>query len=192
MTNISVAFPRLPNEYRFVPRKRISGHLFRRCGALLCLTAFLLGNANLLPVAAALAARLDGSHEVRVMSQEDGICVVLHHPTGPGADSRMLASHQHRLVCGLLCEFWAGPADEPDHLLAFASGSLCESEFAAEKLLAAGKARVGLRPIENFFCPAILVASTICCQTLAMLPKYPNAPPRLVAAGNGRSLLLLI
>jgi hypothetical protein len=93
----------------------------------------------------------------------------------------------------LLCGFWAAaPAGEADHFLAFATGSVYESEASAEELMSAGKARVFLQQKESFFHPVAWTTQASFCRTLATFPEHPNAPPRLTVALSGRSLHLLI
>lgn len=94
--------------------------------AMVCLSAFLIEGAGVLPGLAALVARLDARHGVSTTVSEGEVQVVLHHAAGRQGDPSQMNSHRHGIACGLLCAGWADSARTPDHVLGFRTGGVSE------------------------------------------------------------------
>lgn len=93
-----------------------------RAWALLCLVAHLVLATPFLPWTAALAAWVDGEHEVRLEGSPNGVRLVLHHS---GQTLETLASHTHCPVSQALVLFSSsGSPSQPDHVLSFVNAKL--------------------------------------------------------------------
>ncbi len=96
---------------------RLQPALGRRLWALLCLLGFLVSGTGAGPLVAALIARQDTQHVVRLSSDDGKIRIVMHHDeTRP---DRIL-DHQHQMP-GRLLAFLAEPVGEKskDHIVTF-------------------------------------------------------------------------
>ena len=95
----------------------------------LCLATYLLGGAQIFPGLLALAACLEGSHEVRVGSPDSEFELVLHHPSR--ADRQTVCEenqcvHHHGLASRVVCLLASQSDSDPDHVLRLATGAVCE------------------------------------------------------------------
>jgi hypothetical protein len=192
MTKPSLAVRGVALNYSVVFNPQTSCRSGRRAAALLCLAAFLIGNTELLPFLTALAAEIDAGHEVQIENGEGGACVRLHHTSGAGADAREQGTHRHGLVCELMCSLWAQSGQEPDHLLAFAAGAVCEE--SKEFKLASIKAQEYRLPSAPLVVPWDMtsIPSFSICPARALTPERANAPPPHSALRLSRSVSLLI
>ncbi len=91
--------------------------LWVRLAQIFSLFVWLVGATPILPGMAAVAADLDGQHEVLLMRTESGMSVVLHHGTGDQAPD-----HRHSAVSDFLSMVGSEGAMGPDHVLMFSEG----------------------------------------------------------------------
>ena len=91
--------------------------LWVRFAQIFSLFVWLVGATPILPGVAAVAADLDGQHEVLLMRTESGMSVVLHHGTGNQAPN-----HRHSVVSDFLSMVGSEGGMGPDHVLMFSEG----------------------------------------------------------------------
>lgn len=102
----------------------------RRCAALVCAAAYLLGGMEVIPEFLALGAWLEGSHSVRMALGGDQVTVVLSHERigskGVINAGRANLLHRHGPVARMICLLDASQAT-PDHVARFNPNQLSES-----------------------------------------------------------------
>lgn len=103
--------------------------LWVRMAQLFSLVIWMVGATPVLPSLAAVAADLDGQHEVLLMRTESRVSVVLHHGTGNQAPD-----HRHSVVSDFLTMVGSDGGMGSDHVLMFSEGeaarqgSVCEGD----------------------------------------------------------------
>src|SRR5690242_4165574 len=94
-------------------------HRALQCGAVVCLTAYLM-SAGLVPELLAMGAWFEGSHKVQLCGAEDRISIVLsHQPGGFGYSPRFQRgspAHRHGPAARVFCLFSASARATPDHV----------------------------------------------------------------------------
>ena len=98
-----------------------------RLAQIFSLLVWLVGATPVLPGMAALAADLDGQHEVLLMRTESGMSVVLHHGTGNQAPD-----HRHSVVSDFLSMVGSEGGMGPDHVLMFSEGEASREGAVSE------------------------------------------------------------
>lgn len=101
--------------------------LWVRLAQIFSLLVWLVGATPVLPAMAALAADLDGQHEVLLMRTESGMSVVLHHGTGNQAPD-----HRHSVVSDFLSMVGSEGGMGPDHVLMFSEGEASREGAVSE------------------------------------------------------------
>jgi hypothetical protein len=110
----------------------------RRCAALVCAAAYLLGGMEVLPEFLALGAWLEGSHSVRIALGGDQVTVVLRHErigskdVGNSRGATLL--HRHGPVARVICLLDSSSAT-PDHVARFNPSQLSESARQIAKVM---------------------------------------------------------
>jgi len=96
----------------------------------LCLAAYLLGGAKILPALLALAACAEGSHAVRADSSPSAFALILHHESGLASgiprEAHQPPAHRHGFTSKLICTLASGDSFDPDHVLQLANGFVSE------------------------------------------------------------------
>ena len=117
-----LAFRRGKMKARPVMGRRVLADVIRRRAGLVCLVAVLCSATDLLPTFTALAATVDASHEVRLVRHERNATLRLHHARVEGDSLCRWIFHHGKSTSSLSGE----ARQEPDHVLGFAAGGICE------------------------------------------------------------------
>jgi hypothetical protein len=102
-----------------------------KLAAVICLFAYFLGGANVLPGLVGLTARIDQAHQVVISFDENGTQVILHHASAE-TGRQPTNWHQHGILSSALCRLWADSRPGPDHVLGFRLCSVSEKTSVKE------------------------------------------------------------
>jgi hypothetical protein len=94
---------------------------------------WLVGATPVLPWMAAVAADLDGQHQVLLMRTESGVSVVLHHGSGKQAPD-----HRHSVVSDFLSRVGVEGGMDRDHVLMFSEGEAARDGSVHEAVAGRG------------------------------------------------------
>jgi hypothetical protein len=108
--------------------------------ALVCTAAYLAGGIEALPQALALGVWAEGSHNIRLASDQHHLWIILSHERdvarpadqNPRPQSRYV-QHQHGLAARIICLFDSHPSANGDHVGQFSSNQVCENSARAAK-----------------------------------------------------------
>ncbi len=161
------------------PQLRSLTHLAAR---LLMLWAMLSAQSGVAALAASALAHLDGSHNVHVQLQKDGVSLILGHPTSPNS------AHQHSPVSQLLVAGVITSSDaHQDHVLHFSGTTANTSDPASVPGPQSCAADTALAPSE--LSPARILRP-------ASQPDAPRPPPWALRPANAfpglRSVVIIV
>lgn len=143
------------------------GRVLGCSGALVCLTAYLLGGVGLLPQVLAFGAWLEGSHTVYPSVTAGQIEIVLsheHHTPGPRHDGGPQV-HRHGPTARVICLFVTQTGSK-DHAASFAITPICEKPSIPTK--------VKTKPYDPI--PTLAGAMPSHQQCVIGLSKFPIPP----------------
>lgn len=161
-------------------------HLLARWALVLL---FVASQTPILPVAAALAVWVDGSHQVEFSTGSDGLTLTLRHQRKLGQnDSALPQGHQHGLLTRTVLTFaQAQGGTHPDHRLSFKSA---QDRYEPSSVIQTAASKQASQPLPFYpIEPSLDLALTLAKPVRAPLLNKAIASPGLIGL---RTVVILI